>query len=107
MTRVAFITKDQEVRRHSLKWNLVERNGDPTSGAAQPRGVRSKRRERDVSLWRIRCYPAGAIASTRTGLPLPRTIFSGAAITSAPVGGSRSRLHKLARPNFPAPCMIV
>ena len=28
------------------------------------------------------------IASTRSGLPLPLTIFSGAAITTAPVGGS-------------------
>ena len=30
----------------------------------------------------------GAIASTRSGLPLPFTIFSGAAMTIAPVGGS-------------------
>ena len=41
------------------------------------------------------------------GLPLPLTIFSGAAMTTAPVGGSRSRLHRLARPNLPAPCMMV
>jgi hypothetical protein len=27
-------------------------------------------------------------AMTRTGLPLPFTIFSGAAITIAPIGGS-------------------
>jgi hypothetical protein len=50
---------------------------------------------------------AGAIAKTLSGLPLPRSIFSGAAISTAPVGGSRSRLHKLASPNFPAPCMMV
>jgi|HigsolmetaAR201D_1030396.scaffolds.fasta_scaffold16748_3 hypothetical protein len=31
---------------------------------------------------------AGAIASTRNGLPLPSTILSGAAITTAPVGGN-------------------
>ena len=31
---------------------------------------------------------AGTSASTRSGLPLPLTIFSGAAITIAPVGGS-------------------
>ena len=30
----------------------------------------------------------GAIAITRSGLPLPFTIFSGAAMTMAPVGGS-------------------
>lgn len=33
-------------------------------------------------------HQAGTSASTRTGLPLPCTIFSGAAITTAPVGGS-------------------
>ena len=33
-------------------------------------------------------YPAGVIARTRTGLPLPLTTLSGAAITTAPVGGS-------------------
>ena len=31
---------------------------------------------------------AGTIANTRSGLPLPSTIFSGAAITIAPVAGS-------------------
>src|SRR5581483_4457984 len=31
---------------------------------------------------------AGEIASTRSGLPLPSTIFSGAAITIAPVAGN-------------------
>ena len=31
---------------------------------------------------------AGAIAITRRGLPLPLTILSGAAITTAPVGGN-------------------
>ena len=30
----------------------------------------------------------GVMAIARTGLPEPRTIFSGAAITIAPVGGS-------------------
>ena len=30
----------------------------------------------------------GAIANTRNGLPLPLTILSGAAITTAPVAGS-------------------
>ena len=30
----------------------------------------------------------GAIASTRNGLPLPPTIFSGAAMTIAPTGGN-------------------
>lgn len=33
-------------------------------------------------------------------------IFSGAAISSAPVGGNCSKLHRLARPNLPAPCMM-
>jgi hypothetical protein len=33
-------------------------------------------------------YYAGASAMTRTGLPLPRTIFNGAAMTTAPVAGS-------------------
>ena len=32
-------------------------------------------------------YPATS-ASTRSGLPLPLTIFRGAAMTTAPVGGS-------------------
>ncbi len=35
---------------------------------------------------------SGDIASTRTGLPLPPTIFNGAAMTMAPTGGSLSRL---------------
>lgn len=33
-------------------------------------------------------------------------IFSGAAISSAPVGGNCSKLHGLAKPNLPAPCMM-
>ena len=33
-------------------------------------------------------YAADTSARTRSGLPLPLTIFSGAAITMAPVGGS-------------------
>ena len=33
-------------------------------------------------------HHAGAIAITRSGLPLPPTIFSGAAMTIDPVGGS-------------------
>src|SRR5436190_20416586 len=45
---------------------------------------------------------AGAIASTLNGLPLPPTILSGAAITTAPVAGSRSRWVRLASPNFRA-----
>ena len=35
-----------------------------------------------------RHHQAGVIASTRRGLPLPLTILSGAAIRTAPVGGS-------------------
>lgn len=50
---------------------------------------------------------AGMMASTRTGLPLPCTIFSGAAMTTAPVGGSWSRLHRLASPSLPAPCIVA
>ena len=50
---------------------------------------------------------AGTKAIARTGLPLPPTIFSGAAITTAPVGGSRSRLQRLASPNLPWPCMML
>src|SRR5579885_3428930 len=49
----------------------------------------------------------GVMASTRRGLPEPLTILSGAAITIAPVGGSRSRLMRLVMPNFPAPCIKV
>jgi hypothetical protein len=33
-------------------------------------------------------YDEGAMASTRTGLPLPCTILSGAAMRMVPVGGS-------------------
>jgi hypothetical protein len=36
----------------------------------------------------VDCPYAGVIANTRTGLPLPPTIFSGAAMTTAPVGGN-------------------
>jgi hypothetical protein len=50
---------------------------------------------------------AGVMASTRSGLPEPPTILSGAAITTAPVGGSWSRLTRLVMPNFPWPCMVV
>src|SRR6266481_2101446 len=49
------------------------------------------------------CY--GVMAMTRRGLPEPLTILSGAAMTTAPVGGNWSRLHRLARPNFPLPCI--
>src|SRR5260370_4944095 len=52
-----------------------------------------------------RCY--GVIAITRSGLPEPLTILSGAAITIAPVGGSNSRFTRLVMPNLPAPCMYV
>ena len=37
-------------------------------------------------------------ASTRSGLPLPCSIFSGGQISTAPVGGSRSRLLRHCRP---------
>src|SRR5260221_13464362 len=52
-----------------------------------------------------RCY--GVIAITRSGLPEPLTILSGAAITIGPVGGSNSRFTRLVMPNLPAPCMYV
>ena len=39
-------------------------------------------------------YRDGTIASTRSGLPEPRTILSGAAINNAPVGGSWSRFAR-------------
>ena len=38
-------------------------------------------------------------------LPEPLTMRSGLAITTAPVGGSRSRLRSCVSPYFPAPCM--
>ena len=37
-------------------------------------------------------------ARTRNGLPVPFLILSGAAMITAPLGGSLSRLHRLARP---------
>ena len=40
----------------------------------------------------------GTSASTRSGLPVPLTIFSGAAIRIAPLGGSLSRWQRLAKP---------
>ena len=40
----------------------------------------------------------GTIASARTGEPVPLTNLSGAAIRIAPLGGSWSRLQRLARP---------
>lgn len=40
----------------------------------------------------------GTSASARRGEPVPFWIFSGAAIRIAPLGGSWSRLHRLARP---------
>ena len=40
----------------------------------------------------------GTSASARIGLPVPCSIFSGAAIRIAPFGGSWSRLQRLARP---------
>ena len=48
---------------------------------------------------------SGTKAKTRSGLPLPSRIFSGAATISAPVGGNRSRLHRHCSPYLPAPCM--
>ena len=38
-------------------------------------------------------------------LPLPFSIFSGGQISTAPVGGSRSRLARHCRPYLPEPCM--
>src|SRR6185437_10383312 len=49
----------------------------------------------------------GISANTRNGLPEPLTIFNGGANTTAPVGGSLSRLVRLASPNLLEPCMIV
>ena len=43
-------------------------------------------------------YFFGTSASTRSGLPVPLTIFSGAAIRIAPFGGSWSSWQRLARP---------
>ena len=40
----------------------------------------------------LRHVHAATSASTRSGLPLPFWIFSGGQISTAPVGGSRSRL---------------
>ena len=51
------------------------------------------------------CGTQGVMAMTRKGLPEPPTIFRGAAMTMAPVGGSWSRLHRLANPNLPLPCI--
>ena len=51
-------------------------------------------------------YRASTRASARTGLPEPWRILSGAAITTAPWGGSRSRLVSAGRPKRPAPCIM-
>ena len=48
--------------------------------------------------------PAGTSASTRSGLPVPPLIFSGGAISIAPLGGRRSRLERHCSPYFPGPC---
>ena len=62
---------------------LVQRLQDlPVSGSL-PLGAG----HRAISLPAARRY-AGARAITRSGLPLPSTIFRGAAIATAPVGGS-------------------
>src|SRR6266545_3707152 len=47
--------------------------------------------------------PRGTSAKTRVGLPEPRTIFSGATTSSAPVAGSRARLASWVRPYLPLP----
>ena len=44
------------------------------------------------------CAQAGTRASARTGEPVPSTNFSGAAISTAPLGGSWSSWQRLARP---------
>src|SRR5579862_5463868 len=46
-------------------------------------------------------------AKTRQGLPEPPTILSGGVIRIAPLGGSKSRLVRLARPNLLLPCMML
>ena len=58
----------------------------PNSDSGQSCGAHDKAPGR--KLQRVRSRYAGAIASTRNGLPLPSTILSGAAITTAPVAGS-------------------
>ena len=49
--------------------------------------------------------PPATSARTRSGLPEPCLIFSGAAMMTAPLGGSRSRLVRHCSPNRPLPCM--
>ena len=67
--------------------------------------VYSARSQRHLCIAEYLFY--GVIAMTRTGLPEPSTILSGAAMMMAPVAGRASRLIRLVRPNLPAPCMNV
>src|ERR1700740_2198353 len=59
---------------------------------------------RDAPHHEVRSY-AGTSASTRSGLPEPFSILSGVVISKVPVGGSLSRLVRLASPNLFAPCI--
>lgn len=55
----------------------------------------------------VAVFQTGISASTRRGEPEPPLIFSGAPSTTAPVGGSWSRLVRHCRPNLLAPCISV
>ena len=84
-------------RNHAMA-ALEQRPGDGRTDAATRAGddrgmvVVHARRSADGNA------PRGTRASTRSGLPDPRRIFSGAARITDPVGGSRSRLARHCRP---------
>jgi hypothetical protein len=56
---------------------------------------------------RVRTYPRVTSASARTGLPVPPTSFSGAIISSAPVGGIAPRFASCVTPYFPPEQVVV
>src|SRR6185437_780196 len=95
LQRLPYIKGERPLRAVAQVYRMGQ-NWEPGSVRLGPQGGLSHRG----------CHE-GVMASTRTGLPLPATIFSGAAITTAPVAGSLSRLQRLARPNLPAPCMVA
>ncbi len=70
---VRLVEKGEPSRWSKPRRNRAGRSSGPFGLAPQPLGFAAL---------------TGMIANTRSGLPEPRTILSGAAIRSAPVGGN-------------------
>jgi hypothetical protein len=77
----------------------------PERGRIERKRPAAGKRPGDIVLQFKAALQPATSARTRSGLPDPFSILRGGVTSNAPVGGSWSRLHRLARPNLLAPCM--